>query len=56
MPDVVGIIIRSDLKHLYISNKTDYFSCKGRCGICVSRYLNEELVWTIYKWFQLVSG
>ena len=35
----------SHLKQLYISNKTESFSSKGRCGIHVLRRLKEELVW-----------
>ena len=39
---VYALIISSHLKQLYISNKTERFSYKGGCGICVSK---EELTW-----------
>ena len=42
----------SHLKQLYMSNKTEYLSYRGGCGMCghkVSRQLTEELAWATDK-------
>ena len=50
----------SHLKQLYISNKTEYFSYKGVCGVsvsvCVSKHLKEELTWATDKQLQVISN
>ena len=45
----------SHLKQLYISNKIECFSYKGRCVMCgclchVLRSLKEKLAWATDKW------
>ena len=49
----------SHSKQLYISNKIDCFSNKGRCvivGVQVLRCLKEELAWAADKWLQVISS
>ena len=46
-----GALFYSNLKQLYISNKTEDFSYKGGYGVCgehhmcIKAFLKEELVW-----------
>ena len=47
---------KSYLKQLYISHKTEHFSYKNGCGVCVLGYLKEELTLAIDKWFQFISN
>ena len=47
----------SDLKKLYIRNKTEHFNIKVGViymGVCVSSCLKKELAWAIDKWLQLI--
>ena len=50
----------SHLKQLYISNKTEHFSCKGGCVVCVGvhvlRHFKEELAWATDKWLRIMSN
>ena len=44
------------LKQLYISNKTECFSCKSGCGVCGHTHIKsykEKLAWSINKWLQV---
>ena len=42
-----SLLSKSHSKQLYISNKMECFSYKGKCGISVLGHLKEELAWTI---------
>ena len=47
------------LNQFYVSNKTEYFSYKGVCGIhgyTVLRQLKEELTRATDKWLQIISN
>ena len=46
------IYFYSHLKYLYISNKTEHFSCKlgvAYVGMCILRLLKQELAWATDK-------
>ena len=49
----------SHLKQLYISNKTESFSCKSGCGVhgCTRiETFKEELAWATDKQLQVISN
>ena len=49
-----------DQKQLYMSNKMEYFSYKGGCGIrectLIKAFIKEKLAWAIDKWLWVISN
>ena len=45
----------SHLEKLYISNKTEHFSCKGECDVCILNHLKEKLAWATDKWLLVIN-
>ena len=44
----------SCLEKLYISNKTEHFSCKGECDVCILKHLKEKLAWATDEWLLVI--